>query len=275
MSEVTVSFFGICTHVKVGDVNPTTHRVILPHVDLARIGQSPALERQSIKPHVARLQIYKRYFEPLDESLAAWFAPEPGYRDDVSVWRLDRVALRIEGAWSDGPSGDPACIPHLRDYCCSLPDLREGYGTANGPSAPADAACIFDFPDVTPVGRRIPVPEEPLRFGATAGIITVSAPDAPMLSVWRDEKENGRIQLRSGARITVSSYPDETPEGVDKDADFLLHFLSMTEVPARSWFPPAPPWEQCPPGIPEDDLPVVKNPLPLFTGPGCSNSNYP
>lgn len=271
MSKVTVQFYGICTHVTLND---GTHRVILPNAGRERIDQHHVLARQRVQPHVARLQILKTDLSSNTE----WDAFRPDDQETVWTWTLDGVTLRINDAADVQPPAVPdgGAFPSLNAYCCTPVELLPEYLRNEARATSQLAACFFDFPKVTPLARMTPDGEE--QYRATVGVVaveTIERVEKPVISLRTSSGVEVLLTVEDKAEITVYSYPERAgSQSADKDADFLLHFLSATQIPARSWFPPAPPWEECREAI------VTRNPPLLdargtFTGPGCSNSNYP
>jgi hypothetical protein len=274
MSEVVVQFYGICTHVKIPGTEPegNTHRVILPKATQERIDDTDVLWRQRIKAHVARLQIRNEDFREAPSDF-------DGFRcvrtiTSHHVWDLDGVTLSVKNAGApERPAvpDDADPIPHLSAFCCDSMSLLPGYDKRNGVLVREHTACFFNFTNVTALGRKVPDGEAGLR--ATAAVVTVATKEDPIIIAVNEFE----IKVAPGATITISSYPLTPSQSTDKDADFLLHFLSATNVPPKSWFPPAPPWVECSTEIGKINPPVIPNEevAGVFTGPGCSNSIYP
>jgi hypothetical protein len=271
MSDVIVQFFGICTHVTTED---GSYRVILPKAGEERIAEHAPLRDQGVQPHVARLQILSTDLLPgLPES----FAPQES--NGYLTWELDGVWLSIRDAAAPRhtpviPEGDT--FPRLCAFTRSDVKLRgELEGGGNDAALRDIADCIFTFPNVTPVPMRTNVGQADLR--ATVGVVTVDTP-RPAIVVQRfGGSDKVLIPVKAGTQITVFSYPTSA-EVVDKNADFLLHFLSMTEVPTDYDLPPEGPWKECTTEIVTNNAPAVPGSTEVgahFTGPGCSNSNYP
>jgi hypothetical protein len=256
-ASVTVQFFGICTHV----TTPSGHRVILPKAGKAQIEEHKVLCRLGVQPHVARLQI-------LTDDVVA-HGGECIRDAQYSTWTLDGATLRIKDAsapqrHSALPHDD--AFPHLSAYWPDVTLLPEG---------DRDWDCLFDFPNVTPIPMRMAKGKEGEH--ATVGVVKVDTPEKePIIVVQPLVGVEFTIQVRFGTQVTVYSYPD-TPVVEDKNADFLLHFLSTTDVPDAP-FPPAEPWKECTTVIDTKNLPAplkADQVRGAFTGPGCSNSAYP
>jgi hypothetical protein len=266
--EVIVQFYGICTHVRMDGA----YRVILPKAGREQIAGNEVLKRQRIQSHIARLQIRTEDLD-LKDPLPPWFPREDSAR---AVWKLGGFTLRIRNASAEQPATSPAsgdALPSLNAYSCSPVTLRPETLLGNEQAQRELTDCIFELPDVAPVAMRTSEGVEGRR--ATVAQVTIATDGAPILEVQQFGTADQPISLplHDGSRITVYSYPEFPGDATDKDADFLLHFLSATEVPARSWYPPAPPWEECSSEIDTDNRPDVS--LAKFTGPGCSNSLYP
>lgn len=262
MSEkLIVQFYGICTHV----MTEGKYRVILPNAGKARIDDNRVLRGFCVQAHVARLQIRS------DDVVSP--SPEPG--SEYSTWPLDGVTLSIEGAKApevraDRQAGDE--FPHLSAYSADRVELLPQLFDA---PAPTRTDCIFKLPaDVIPIPMRTEAGDDHLR--PTVGVVTIATPTPTITIRPFDGRAESSITVRPETQITVYSYP-ATSSADDKNADFLLHFLSMTDVPAWSWFPPAPPWKECTAVIETNNAPVppAGDPGEKFTGPGCSNSQYP
>jgi hypothetical protein len=103
-------------------------------------------------------------------------------------------------------------------------------------------------------------------------VIAVDADSAPVLEV-RPIRGEGllRIPLREGAVITISNIPRHGDPDQDHNADFLLHFLATGDVPGDARFPEDP--MPCSRELHSDNYPGGGT--KFYTGPGCSNSNYP
>jgi hypothetical protein len=280
MSEnhVIVQFYGICTHITMPDTN---HRVILVHASEDQINRHMAERVQKPDPHVGRLQIREN---DIVEHPAKWFARKAEDEDPhTAVWRLEGISLRILNADDSQPESDPDgadAIPRLTTYCEQpdrtpdqppVPPLRAESHAENSTADAAVTTCFFDFPNVTPVARRA----GSVKDGPTVSVFTINTSGEPVIEVQRfRSQDKTTIKVRSGAQITVSSYP-ENPGADDKNLDFLLHFLATTEVPKDAWHPPQPPWRVCETPI-ETNNPALGGPKgTVMTGPGCSNSTYP
>ncbi len=269
MSRVTVQFYGICTHVKTDDGR---HRVILPNAGAEQIDRHHVLTRQRIQPHIARLQIQARDLVPGDHH------PD----QSVRTWILDGTTLSIDGAVAPQAPAEQyrGAFPSLNAYCCSGVKLRQECRESGAQATSDLAACFFDFPAVTPVAYRVSDDDDEEGYRATVGVVTVETIEnvtRPVISMKTPSGENVSISVQDGAQITVFSYPEPVhgQPSADKDADFLLHFLSATKMPDGSWFPPASPWEECPKAIDTYNAPRPLAGGAMFTGPGCSNSTYP
>jgi hypothetical protein len=269
--SVVVQFYGICTHVR---MEGTPYRVILPNAGPAQIDGNDVLKRQRMQSHIARLQIRNEDLD-LQDPLPPWFVREN--HPTHAVWRLEGITLSIGNASAEQPATTPAsgaALPSLNAYSCSPVTLRQETLLDNEQAQRELTDCIFALPDVAPVAMRTSEGAEGRR--ATVATTTIATVAAPILSVQQfGTKETISLPLRDGAQITVYSYPEFPGATTDKDADFLLHFLSATEVPPRSWYPPAPPWEECTTEIVTNNPPIFETANVSFTGPGCSNSQYP
>lgn len=263
---VIAQFFGVCTHiglvefVELAEEGFGDHRVVLVNAsDQARIDSIPKLRQHHVNAHVARLQLKAADMLELPPPAAPWFPIT--YWDTVTVqWALNGVHLSIGNAVSNPTEIPMQCIPHLSHFAKPLPAL----GPATTGDDPVLTACHFDFPTSEFTGRRI-------GLGAAVGVLTVATieNEVPTSIIVRQfgTQETITIPIREGTEISVSNNPlDGT---VEKDADFLLHFLATVEVPENATFPTRPP---CP-----EPLHTYNPPLggPDVTGPGCSNSTYP
>jgi hypothetical protein len=259
--SVKVQFYGICTHMapqaRATEPAHWGHRVVLVNAsDPARWHHVPELG--NVGAHMATLLIRRE--DLIAEAQARpWFPIT--YEDAVSVeWKLDGVTISFADAVPTIPepvAGD--CIPHLRDRCDDLPAA----GPATFERNPQWTACFFDFPASVLAGKSI-------NQGAAVGELTVGTSHEPMLQItpFAENEEPLSFRIRNGAQITVANIPDDHDR--DKDEDFYLHFLTASVFPAGMSTPPAE-LPRCP------EIETNNRPRNLgdFTGPGCSNSNYP
>ena len=259
---LTVQFYGICTRFGRDRVPPDRRgdwmqRVVLVNASEVAIDRHPKLREHGVAPHLALLQLRKVHLRgkpPHDDS---WF---PILYEDSSIvqWRLDGVTLHIPDAASSFPGSVSETVPRLCDYCTPpIPEL----GPAAYEHERERTACFFDFPDA-PVEGRI------YADGAVVSIITVTAGDLPAIEVASfDGHPPLRIPITPDAEITVANIP--ATSSLDKDPDFLLHFLTLAEIPLDAGFPEKP--------FTGERLNPVNAPFNLhgLSGPGCSASNYP
>jgi hypothetical protein len=258
---VRVVFFGICTHLTSEPGTP--HRVLLVNAsDQERLHRFPLLKKLDVKPHLARLQIR-------DEDVtgavaeAGWLPLDPQANvPGAKVWKLDGVTLKISGAidTASRPVVD-TCIPRLSEFA------PEGMAALLPPhrlDQAGELACIFDFPAVEVQGMLVP-------HGAAVGVIDVDLDGPAALEI---QPFGGgapiSIPIRSGAEITISNIPAHGDPEQDHNADFLLHFLVTGDVPKDATFPEEP--MLCAQELHTDNWPGGEK---IYTGPGCSNSNYP
>jgi hypothetical protein len=258
---VTIRFFGICTHFEADSMPQKLqpldwyHRVVLVNAsepaDYRRV--SPHLD--DVPPHKARLQIRKDDLaSPVPPTL--WFPVT--YEDDAIIeWALEGVSLKMANAEpAPEPKGRASCIPSLTAHILPAPNPP-------GPRAydrnSAGTACFFDFDPIV-------VQAELLNGGAVIAAIDVSSSDAPAILVTSFGGETLTIPVRPGAEISVSNIPDD--KDVDKEEDFILHYLVLAEFPSDPWYPTEP--FTC-----AEPMPPIKNRprnLPVLTTPGCSDS---
>jgi len=266
--SVTVSSFGICTHVNPQE-DSETHQVVLVNArSKARLHEHRQLRENDVQPHDATLEILRRDLTQ-DAEARAWF-PIIFANEERVVWKLDGVFLRIANGVRtvEGTHTPPACIPHLREYCAVLPSMRrEAVETA------AKTACIFEYPS-SPYTGRSHNPNRNPDGGASVGVMTIGTSAPPILGVTSFDGDEVSFPVLSGAAITIANIPRIVKD--DKDADFLLHFLALDDIPEGARYP----GEQLTDAffVPCTKPVSTKN-LPLHLGdittPGCSNSNYP
>lgn len=267
MEHVTVQFFGICTHIESGSFDPPpadwAHRVVLVRGDARAIETHPQLRIHDLERHVATLQILTKDLVP-GQPLPSkpWFEKTPG-TGDVAIWTLDGVILRIANAAESKTtpiSPDETCIPHLRHRCDHLPPLGRA---AFGGDADLTYAC-FDF-------LRAPVEGRLFGQGASVGVVTVDVSGDSILEIRpiAGHDDPVVVVLRPNAEITVANIPPVG--GMDREDDFLLHFLATECIPESATAPPPLAQSLC--GKLETTNPPAN--IDILTGPGCSNSNYP
>lgn len=267
---IAVSCFGICTHIH-PEMDRETHRVVLVNAsDKKRIDAHPAMKDRGINEHDATLQILRSDLRREPEA-RPWL---PIIFMDATrvVWKLDGVFLSTNGVRTvEGPRTPPECIPHLGEYCGPLP-LPAPRDEAEGLETAADTACIFQYPSCPYVGESHNPDNRP-DGGAAVGVLTIGFTALPVLHAAGFTGGELSIDVQPGAEITISNIPKIVT--LDKDADFLLHFLALSNVPEGARYPGEDP------GVPIRTCSrpwSSKNP-PIHIGdvstPGCSNSNYP
>jgi hypothetical protein len=266
MSEVTVQFFGICTHVTLAD-DAGSHRVILVNAsNQDKIDEHKLLRDWKVKAHFARVQLEQGKFK-FKSPEPHWFRPAAETADAVA-WGLDGVVLSFDGATGVAPEGprSTSCIPSLGTFTDDDLVLRGQYGEADE----SVTACFVDLPPVTVIGRN-------WENGAAVGIVTLSFPEAPTMRVTPLDplRTPVELELQPGAVVTVSNYPKVMTPATEKDPDFLLHFLATSHVPAHASFPTEP--TGCPREPKPTNPPIIDKPAHAkgMSGPGCSNSTYP
>jgi len=208
-NTVTVTFTGICTHVKID----TFHRVVLVHAE-----DGAHINGAKIPPHVPTLAI-----DPGDIlNVDGWlYGLQPTQRD--GVWVLRGVQLSLEGlaeaVYVDETHTD---VPRLKILTPDAP-LPSDDVVRNG-----RAACYFDIP----TGK---LSASTTEHGAVSTALTVATTDKPGLRVkcfWNQESR--LISLRPGAKIHIEH------TGVtlgDSDRDFLLHYRVLASIPADAAVP--------------------------------------
>ncbi len=262
---VTVRFFGICTHFGADSMPPLEppitwyHRVVLVNASDPDSYRPASPHLDDVGPHKARLQLRKDDLVG-ELQVAPWF-PITYYDGVIVEWALDGVILTMaEADPAPEPSGMASCIPSLTKPLLGLPLVPgpRAYETNR-----AGTACFFDFDPVV-------VQPEVLKGGAVIAAIDVSSSKAPELVVTSFDGATLRIPLQPGAEISVSNIPDDPK--VDKDLDFILHYLAVNLFPADPWHPTEG-FENC--AKPLQSKRNLPRNLPLLTTPGCSDSNYP
>jgi hypothetical protein len=264
MSEplsVKCQFFGICTHFRPESMPNAVdwlHRVVLVNASDPEAFRSEQPRLADVGPHVARLQILAA--DLIGPPPATPWFPITFYDGLTVEWKLDGVTLSIGQAIPTvgTPSGVQSCIPSLSAYCGS-PQISPA-GPRSYEADKSKTACFFDFGSVNVEGRGI-------QGGAAVAVIPVFS-DNPTMMVKRFDGETISFSIRAGSHISVSNLPED--KSVDKDQDFLLHFLTVHPFPLEA-------------GYPTDSLGCLEMletynvPRHLGDGtvPGCSDSNYP
>lgn len=266
---ITVSFFGICTHIH-PELDRETHDVVLVNAsDSKRIDAHPEMKARGVTEHHATLQILRSDLR--EEPQARPWLPII-FADEVRVvWKLAGVFLRTtDGVRTvEGARTLPECIPHLHHYCDELPlprTLTEGLETI------ADTACIFRYPS-SPYSGKSHNPDKRPDGGAAVGVVSIGTSSLPAIHAAGFKDGELVIPVAPGAEITVSNIPKIVKD--DKDADFLLHFLALGRVPPKARYPgenPGDPIVVCPEPVSTKNLPIN---IGDISTPGCSNSNYP
>jgi hypothetical protein len=252
--SITIHSYGICTHAVTEDGR---RRTILTNAsEQSRIDDYPELRENGVQPHVARLTIARESFiGPVPAP--AWFQPIETGAERIE-WKLDGVRIAIVNPASQAPNAAASdCIPHLRNIVTNPPPppLLRDVDEKN-------TACHFDYPMVQLVGEN-------LKGGAIFVTATVATSGPPTLRVTPfDNSEAVDLELIAGAEIALSNLPQSM--GTGSDADFLLHFLTTTALPAQAVIRTSEPPCSAP------VVPVLRpKHLGDMTGPGCSNTNYP
>jgi hypothetical protein len=267
MAQVTVCFFGICTHIEAEffDPHPTEwqRRVVLPRADAGIIDSHPKLHDKGIVPHVASLQLLTPSIALGQPIPSTSWCLSTGSDPEMSVWTLDGALLRIVNARGQSAPQPARCIPSLTSVCEPLPLPSLGRAAYAGDRDLTWAA--FDFPAVSPAGQFF-------GQGAAVGVVVVDVDgDKASLEIRPIDAAAGPpivLTLNDGARITVANIP--ALSGDDSLNDFLLHFLVTDTIPDAG-----PPLAISP--LTCGLLPLINLPINIdgLTGPGCSNSTYP
>jgi hypothetical protein len=259
--HVNVQTVGICTYFAPGAPGmPDTHRVVLVNAsDPSRFPQS--FRDRGVGAHVATMQILETDLAGELPESRDWL-PIVHRGDGYVVWKLSGISLTIGNAVATRASATDTCIPHLRLYSA------EGQLPPPGPAALGTdrelTACVFDHPPSVLQGKTLP------PGGAAVGVLTILTSGTPVI-VARPfgSTETVSFEVGAGAGITLANIPADS--SIDKDADFLLHFLTLDAVPAGAQFPLEP--FVCAP-LDSSNLPLHIR-IGELTVPGCSNSNYP
>ncbi|HVR38747.1 MAG TPA: hypothetical protein VMU84_06600 [Thermoanaerobaculia bacterium] len=248
---ITLYFYGICMHTLRGD----GHRAILVNAsDPARWAGIPALE--GVHAHRATLRVAEGLVTPPWPDTDAFHLRS--HDNGMLEWDLNGVILTFgTAAATAGAPPDETCIPTLGGVMIDPPPPPLRTDAAN----PVDTACFVDFPRSAVSGGNI--------RGSAVAIWTIAVSDQPMIQI--EEFTTGTsyaFPVNPSATIFISNIPVDT--SADKPHDFYLYFLNTQGVPSPAQLkePGTTTCEEIvePPGQP---------PLGEYTGPGCSNSNYP
>lgn len=276
MSEVIITFVGICTHIQNITLTPpqdalSTHdetpgdysRAVLVNGSLgSRIGN------QGIPPHDAILYIPKQFVEEpaSDVQLAALELLDP----DAMMWRLKGARMYVTNA-------EPG-MTHTQSYR-NLPSLTTRSGR---PSLELD-------PRVVSEGRASAVMDifaghiDAYRNEAADDAvhvkmqINVAGAERELVVIRHWDELQTRLRLKDGLVGEELTPPHvfvmNIGVDVDKEVDFLLHYDVTT------WSPPAdtPPVPGNLGGIrvASDAERALLGGIPSGLSIGCSNSNYP
>lgn len=260
MTDFTVHFEGICTHVLLP--RPTDDGVV--HRTVLVNAQKPVeLFGEQMVPHIGYLVVpTDSIIVPNDLDLLGDTFVRQADTGECSVWRLSGVRIRILNEAAD------AVVPQGATGAPSLTRLADqDFGLNEDVVYGSDAACHFDITRGT---------FHTTTDGLGAWRVALSVPVADehvMVEITRLDDPtgvSGTLELSAPSSIGVSNVCD----GSDKPYDFYLHYLIADPLPAK-------------PGMPSDVTPVTTDATatrpagssgPTFSfelGPGCSNSNYP
>lgn len=260
--HVKVQTIGICTYFEPAAAGlREMHRVVLVNAsDPSRFPQT--FRDLGVDAHEATLQILAEDFASSGLPPAREWFPIIRQDDVYIVWKLSGVIVTVENAVAAPASAPDSCVPHLRLFSA------EGHLPPPGPATlVADrekTACWFDYPPSALEGKTLP------PGGAAIAVLTIMTSARPTIVVRPfGGGEPVFFEVRSGAEISLSNIPAD--DSTDKNADFLLHFLTLNALPAAPTFPHEP--FVCAPLVTRN-LPVNLK-IDELTVAGCSNSNYP
>lgn len=239
MFEVTIYFFGICTHIK--EVTGVPHRVVLIHED-----HTVRINGFDIRSHRPSIQL-------VTGTLLSGELPS-----------LGRQILSVANAGEGAPSYDDL-------YQCAIPSLQKLSGEVDLLQLNTEVAIDRQLPAIAYFDvHQGCFSAVRASHGATAAMLTVETTGNPTLTVTSMDGNGDPVQfeLSSGAVLAIRNEADGPENHID--ADFLLHYKVTTSIPPGSPFPTMP--IECD-GLPP--LPIADASFGFDLGPGCSNSHYP
>jgi hypothetical protein len=264
MPSVAVNFFGICTHLSKNQPNAPEspiwgHRFVLPRANGTIIKQHEPLVKWGVNSHVSRLQI------AASDITNTSTITNPGLTSPVLRWLLEGVTLTIANPANQIKNLSADDMNNLQEFANQPLEAPGVVATAGDPLV---TCAYFDFPTGTlTVSGSVTATVTTLTVQTDGDPVLLATPFAAGMPV--------TILLRDGAQISVSNFPDADSLEPDKNADFLLHYLTGSVFPSNPSFPKEP----------GNLVPLVTYNEPIgwraamnktaFAGPGCSNSNYP
>jgi hypothetical protein len=261
MPSLIVQFDGICTHIlpPYAPESGAPHLVIVPHD-----------ARTTPQRHVPYLWIRRGNAE--QEEIEAFAVEEAGlhYEGVVGEYhkiRLEGVRFRIVN-----PDGIDAYSLD-RTFVCGLPRLtpQAGYllhlddDVVRG-EKPEVVDAFFDVSSGRLSAKLLCTrpPAEKRKEHPAAGILHALTDGEPTLSATSLRRGTSReLTLRSASRIWI----ENTAAGHDTDDDFALHYVVVTNPPAK---PTTPGEAACLAG----SFAPRRDPWQSL-GPGCANSTFP
>lgn len=248
MGDIKVTFWGICTYIE------AHQRMVLVNAgDSAIIGGNPKLAGRGIDPHHARLHIRLEDLVSIGPLTVHSVSAIGHIRLNLGQVTLS-IANTMEPRLLDRQN---QCLPHLD------PLAKGELGPPNEATEHGNdtMSCFFNIDSGVLAGRAAS------NGGAGVNILTVQTLGDPQLTITKfSGGPTMEIRLRSGASVLITNLPDLDEKGADRDADFLLHYLTAGSIPTDAG---APATVDCPP---ED---IDDAGAPMFVSAGCSNSNYP
>jgi hypothetical protein len=271
MSNVTVTFYGICTHVNDVELTPPGDAFSPPDTETGFFARALAVNGRfgarlgghRVPPHMQYLYVPTEFLVDQKPGDIPGLVRLPPDRDFGDVfWSMEGVSLYIANA-KPGLEKTPGFleIPRLRNVV-GRNDLQVDGKIFNG-----RAAGVFEIYAGVLDGYR-----DPAADNAVVGQLKVTTadegPELVVTRVWDDTQS--RIRLKPDAYVFILNVGVET----DKDTDFLLHYLATTWTPPDGVVPKPPPVPELREPNEEDGLRYLGR-LPAGLTLGCSNSNYP
>ncbi|HJW96074.1 MAG TPA: hypothetical protein VJ901_20870 [Thermoanaerobaculia bacterium] len=264
MSTVTVTFYGVCTHINNVWMQPPANA--LAPSDTApgycsrvinvngRFGSR--LGGHQIPPHTSVLYIPGECIRKMPDKVPG-LVPD----DDRIYWSMEGVELFVANA-QPGLTRTRGFdrIPRLGDVAGHDNLLLDERVVLDG-----RAAGVFGIYAGVLDAYRVPWANDAIVGQLT---VTTDEPELVVTQVWNGSETS--ISLTDDAYVFVLNIGDET----DRDVDFLLHYFVTTWTPPHGVVPVPPPRPDLRTPSERDGLKFLER-LPAGLTLGCSNSNYP
>jgi len=259
MPSLVVQFEGICTHILPPHAPNVAHLVAVPHDDRSV---------PDVQKHIPYLWIRRGNAD--QEDIDAFAVQEAGLRYEGIIEGYHRIRLMGVRFQIVNPDGMDAYSLD-RTFVCGLPSLTPQAGyllhldktVVGGETGLLDA--LFEVSSGRLSGMLLDTgnPDRDRPSAAILSALTLAEPILRAIGTAPDGSIRD-LTLRSGSRIWI----ENIAEGEDADDDFVLHYVVVTNPPAK---PTIPREAAC---LRDTTAPRRGNPRQSL-GPGCANSTFP